>query len=56
MTYWAANILLITFSARQNWFWWFPSFLLLWYVFSIKFLSNENTSLAAKNIAMTSNN
>jgi hypothetical protein len=48
-TYWIVNFILIFVSASQNWFWWFPSFLLIWYLLSLKYLTRHN-HLINKNI------
>jgi hypothetical protein len=48
-TYWIINFILIFVSASQNWFWWFPSFLLIWYLLALKYLTRHN-HLINKNI------
>jgi hypothetical protein len=40
-TYWVINLLIMFFRISQIWFWWYPSFLLLWYLLSYHHLSSN---------------
>lgn len=39
--YWGINLLVTFLSVSQNWFWWLPIFLLIWYLLSYKYLSSR---------------
>jgi len=50
-TYWAANLMVIFLSTSQNWFWWLPSFLLIWYLLSNRYLTSISARAVNKNLA-----
>jgi Glycosyltransferase family 87 len=56
ITYWIANLLLIAYSASQNWFWWFPSFLLVWYLFALKYLTRTGFKFPGSDMPVHVNN
>ena len=44
-TYWISNLLVIFWSKSLYWFWWFPIFLLVWYLISNKYLNSISTRI-----------
>jgi hypothetical protein len=52
VTYWSANLLIIFLHTSQNWFWWFPSFLLIWYLLSNRYLTNISTHSQEPNMVI----
>ena len=52
-TYWAANLMVIFLSTSQNWFWWLPSFLLIWYLLSNRYLTRITTQAVKTNLTAT---
>lgn len=51
ITYWGANLSITFLSGSQNWFWWFPSFLLVWYLVSISYIKKFQTALIKNDLA-----
>lgn len=50
-TYWIANLLIMFFRISQIWFWWYPSFLLIWYLLSYHHLTSNKTKIENSNLA-----
>jgi hypothetical protein len=50
--YWSINYLILFLSASQNWFWWFPIFLLVRYLLSYYHLTWYKIKLTEPNLAM----
>jgi hypothetical protein len=44
-TYWGINLFFLFFRISQIWFWWYPSFLLLWYLLSYHHLSSNKPEI-----------
>lgn len=44
-TYWCINFIITFLSVTQIWLWWFPSFLLIWYLLSHLYLITKKTAL-----------
>ena len=42
-SYWGINLLIMFFRINQIWFWWYPSFLLIWYLLSYHHLQVNRT-------------
>jgi hypothetical protein len=40
-SYWLVNLSVAFLRVSQSWFWWYPFFLLIWYLLSYKHLSNQ---------------
>jgi hypothetical protein len=54
ISYWSINLLSAFLSVSQNWFWWLPSFLLIWYLLSYNYLSKHKVTLDKTELAVIS--